>query len=299
MADEPSRARLGRGLAALIGESNDAVALSSAGERTLRNTRKVNIAFIKANPHNPRKSFREEDLVELTDSIREKGLIQPLAVRSLGGNPETYEIIAGERRWRASQRAGLHELPVHLLEVSDKEALELAIIENVQRADLNPIEEAQGYVQLMENFGYSQYDLAKVIGKSRPHIGNTTRLLNLPEGVKAYIREGKLSSGHARALLTQPNPQELADRIVNEGLSVRQTEGLKAPTLEQVGKAVEKQLAKPQKSADIENYENEISRFTGLKAVIAEKGEGGEMKIAFKTHEQFQMLMRRLTANGF
>jgi ParB family transcriptional regulator, chromosome partitioning protein len=299
MADEPSRARLGRGLAALIGESNDAIALSAAPERALRGTRKVNIAYIQANPHNPRKDFREEDLVELTDSIREKGLIQPLAVRSLGGNPETFQIIAGERRWRASQRAGLHELPVHILDVSDKEALELAIIENVQRADLNPIEEGLGYQQLMENFGYSQYDLAKVIGKSRPHIANTTRLLGLPETVKNYLREGKLTAGHARALLTEANPAEMADKIVREGLSVRQTEGLKMPSLEQVGQAIQKQLNKSEKSIEVQNYEQHLEKMVGLKNSIIEKGEGGEVKIFFKTQEQFQMLIRRLTGAGF
>jgi ParB family transcriptional regulator, chromosome partitioning protein len=197
----PARAsRLGRGLAALIGDTADENSIL----RQTRGQRSVPIEFVRANPLNPRKVFAEEYLMELADSIREKGIIQPLIVRPKADMPDVFEIIAGERRWRAAQRAGLHEVPIVVIEVGDKEALELAIIENVQRADLNPLEEAVGYEQLMEQFGYVQADLAKVVGKSRSHVANTMRLTKLPDSIKRLVGEGHLSAGHARALLAGP-----------------------------------------------------------------------------------------------
>ena len=195
MAEEAVRQRLGRGLAALIGDVGE----ETAAVDRLRATRKVPIEFVRANPRNPRRTFREEDLQELADSVRERGIIQPIVVRTVAGAVDAYEIVAGERRWRAAQLAGLHEIPVHLVEVGDREALELAIIENVQRADLNALEEAQGYNELIEQFGYSQTDLAKVIGKSRSHVANTLRLLKLSDKVQTYLRDGQLTAGHARA----------------------------------------------------------------------------------------------------
>src|SRR5262245_61681708 len=205
MADE-ARSRLGRGLAALIGDVGDE---SAALERT-RSQKRVPIEFLKANPRNPRRFFAEAELEELAASIRERGIIQPILVRSARGAVDQYEIIAGERRWRAAQRAGLHDVPIVLLEVSDREALELAIIENVQRTDLNALEEANGYQALADEFKYSQDDIAKVVGKSRSHVANTLRLMKLPDTVQSYIRDGKLSAGHARALLGQPDPEKIA-----------------------------------------------------------------------------------------
>ena len=205
MAEEAAKSRLGRGLAALIGDVGDETA---ALERT-RSARRVPIEFLRPNPRNPRRIFADAELDELAASIRERGIIQPILVRTVRGQADAYEIIAGERRWRAAQRAGLHEVPVVLLEVGDREALELAIIENVQRTDLNPLEEAAGYQALADEFGYSQDDIARIVGKSRPHVSNTVRLLKLPEPVKAYIHAGKLTAGHARMLLGQPNPEEL------------------------------------------------------------------------------------------
>ena len=201
MADE-ERSRLGRGLAALIGDVGDEFA---ALERT-RSQRRVPIEFLKPNPRNPRRHFAEAELEELAASIRERGIIQPILVRTLRGAVDQYEIVAGERRWRAAQRAGLHDVPVVLLEVSDREALELAIIENVQRTDLNALEEANGYQALVDEFKYSQDDVAKIVGKSRSHVTNTLRLMKLPDSVQTLIRDGKLSAGHARALLGQPDP---------------------------------------------------------------------------------------------
>src|SRR3954471_12626644 len=221
MADDATRSRLGHGLASLMG---DVGVESQAGRRGARNQRKVPIEFVRANPRNPRKLFSEAELGELADSIRERGIIQPIVVRARGA--DSYEIIAGERRWRAAQRAGLHELPIVVLDVTDAEALELAIIENVQRSDLNALEEATGYQSLAKEYSHTQEDIAKIVGKSRSHIANTLRLLNLPEKVKAYINSGKLPAGHARMLVGQPNAEELADQIVNQDLNVREVEAI-------------------------------------------------------------------------
>ena len=221
MAEEGRR--LGRGLAALIGDRNDTIV--EPAERP-RGQRKVPIEFIRPNPRNPRKSFDDSQLTELSDSIRERGLIQPIVVRSLPNLADAFEIIAGERRWRAAQRAGMHEVPIVVLEATDQQSLELAIVENVQRADLNPIEEAKGYDQLIQEFGYTQNDLARIIGKSRSHVANTLRLSNLPDGVKLLLADGSLSAGHARALLSVRNPDAVASRVVAQGLSVREVEKL-------------------------------------------------------------------------
>src|SRR5437762_6091899 len=202
MAEE-ARSRLGRGLAALIGDVGDEAAVL---ERQ-RSQRRVPIEFLKPNPRDPRHNFADAERDELAASIRERGIIQPILVRTVRGAIDQYEIVAGERRWRAAQRAGLHDVPVILLEVSDREALELAIIENVQRADLNALEEAQGYQSLADEFNYSQDDIAKIVGKSRPHVANTLRLLKLSDAVKAYIQSGKLRAGYARLLVGQPNAE--------------------------------------------------------------------------------------------
>ncbi|MHA1158199.1 MAG: ParB/RepB/Spo0J family partition protein, partial [Alphaproteobacteria bacterium] len=214
MTTQPAAgSRLGRGLATLIGEvEHESGAPAPSGIRT------VPTAFLRPNPHNPRKNFDDGALDELTASVREKGVVQPLIVRVVGEVPNSYEIIAGERRWRAAQRAGLHDVPVIVRDVSDREALELAIIENVQRADLNALEEAIGYRELLDQYAYSQSELAAVIGKSRPHISNTLRLLKLPHEVQMLLRSGELTAGHARALVNHDNPIAAARRIVASGL---------------------------------------------------------------------------------
>lgn len=288
MAEE-ARSRLGRGLAALIGDVGDE---SAALERT-RSQRRVPIEFLKPNPRNPRRHFADAELDELAASIKERGIIQPILVRTARGAADQYEIIAGERRWRAAQRAGLHDVPIVLLEVSDREALELAIIENVQRADLNALEEANGYQALADEFKYSQDDIAKIVGKSRSHVTNTIRLLKLPEGVQNFIRSGKISAGHARALLGQPDPETLAQAIVAQGLSVRQAEAVVQERAAQSGKAPVRR-ARGEKDADTIALEKRLSDTLGLVVTIAHRANGGEMKIRYKTLDQLDEIIRRI-----
>lgn len=285
-----SNKRLGRGLAALIGDVN--VESSHTSERP-RDVRKVPIENMRPNPRNPRKAFVEEDLTSLSESIREKGIVQPILVRPQPNAPGHYEIIAGERRWRAAQRVGLHDAPVVIRDVTDQEALELAIIENVQRADLNPIEEALGYDQLIEDFSYSQVELSKVIGKSRSHVANTLRLLKLPNSVKDYLAEGLLTAGHARALITAEDPAALADLIVERGLTVRDAERLaQDPSL------LEKKARapKPEKDADTKALEKRLTDGLGLKVAIAHKADkgAGELKIKYASLEQLDEVCRLL-----
>ncbi|PWB66963.1 MAG: chromosome partitioning protein ParB [Bradyrhizobiaceae bacterium] len=289
MAEDAARSRLGRGLAALIGDVDDE---STAVERT-RSQRRVPIEFVKPNPRNPRRVFAEAELEELAASIRERGIIQPILVRTVAGAMDQYEIIAGERRWRAAQRAGVHDVPIVLLEVSDREALELAIIENVQRTDLNPLEEAMGYQALADEFGHGQDEIARIVGKSRSHVANTVRLLRLPETVKAYLNDGQLSAGHARALLSQPDPEAAARAIVEQGLNVRQVEALAQEQAEKAGKA-----AKPRprlaKDADTRALEKRLSDALGLAVSIEHRGHGGQLKIRYKSLEQLDEVIRRL-----
>lgn len=220
MAEEQGRSRLGRGLAALIGDVGEEI---GAIDRA-RGQRRVPVEFLRPSARNPRRSFGEDDLEELTASVRERGILQPIIVRSIPNMLDAYEIIAGERRWRAAQRAGLHDVPVILVEADDREALEIAIVENVQRTDLNAIEEAAGYERLIAEFNYTQNDLARVIGKSRSHVANTLRLSKLPESVRRMVSEGAVSAGHARALLSVSEPELMARKIIDEGLSVRDIE---------------------------------------------------------------------------
>src|SRR5476651_789324 len=215
MADE-ARSRLGRGLASLIGD----VGGEAAHLDRPRTQRKVPIEFIKPNPRNPRRAFSDAELGELADSIKQHGVIQPIVVRPVKGTPDRYEIIAGERRWRAAQIAGLHDVPIVPVDVSDSDALQLAIIENVQREDLNAMEEAHGYHALASEFKHSQEDIAKIVGKSRSHVANMMRLTKLPEEVQAHIVSGKLTAGHARALIGVPDPVATAKRIIAQGLNV-------------------------------------------------------------------------------
>jgi ParB family chromosome partitioning protein len=289
MADDAGRSRLGRGLASLMG---DVGVETQASERGARSQRKVPIEFIRANPRNPRKLFSDAELSELADSIRERGVIQPIVVRARGA--DHYEIIAGERRWRASQRAGLHEIPVVVLDVSDAEALELAIIENVQRSDLNPLEEASGYLSLANEYKHSQEDIAKIVGKSRSHIANTLRLLHLPEKVKAYINSGKLTAGHARMLVGQPNAEELADQIVNQGLNVRQVEAMARQSSQKQARAG-KRAAQTGKDADTEALEKRLGDALGLAVTIDHRAHGGgTLQVKYRTLEQLDDVIARL-----
>ena len=290
MVEETARSRLGRGLAALIGDLGDERAVL---ERT-RSQRRVPIEFLKPNPRNPRRMFADAELDELAASIRERGIIQPILVRTMRGAPDAYEIIAGERRWRAAQRAGTHDVPVVLLEVGDREALELAIIENVQRTDLNPLEEALGYQALMEEFGHGQDDVAKIVGKSRPHVGNTLRLLKLPESVKAYLAENKISAGHARALLGQPDPEALAHAVVERGLNVRQLEAMTQERATKAGKAPKRLRPRVEKDANTVALEKRLSDGLGLVVTIEHRGEGGELRIRYRSLEQLDEVIARL-----
>lgn len=284
MAEE--RSRLGRGLAALIGDVGD----ENAAVDRARGQKRVPIEFIKASPKNPRKQFDSEELDNLSASIREKGILQPILVRPISGAKDQYEIVAGERRWRAAQRAGVHDVPITLLEISDKEALEIAIVENVQRADLNPLEEAAGYENLIGQFSYSQNDLAKVVGKSRSHIANTLRLLKLPASVKKYLSEGKLTAGHARALLSHDDPEKLAKAIVDGGgMNVRDVEAL-TPNERKPANA----KAKPAKSADVRSLEKKLVDQLGMAVSINNRGSKGELRIKYKSLEQLDALCRKL-----
>jgi ParB family transcriptional regulator, chromosome partitioning protein len=289
MAEESPRSRLGRGLAALIGDSGD----ESAAVDRARGQRRVPIEYLKQNPKNPRRHFNETELEELASSIRSKGIIQPILVRTVRGATDAYEIVAGERRWRAAQKANLHEVPIILMEISDKEALEIAIIENVQRADLNPLEEALGYDSLIQQFDYAQADLGKIVGKSRSHIANTLRLLKLPDSVKKHLQEGRLTAGHARALLAHDNPEALAKAIIEKGLNVRDVEALAGAQAEARGRPPKKR-PRTAKTADVRALEKKLSDATGLSVEINHRNTGGEVKIRYKTLEQLDGLTRKL-----
>ena len=287
MADD--RRRLGRGLAALLGD----VAEPEAPPVDRGGLRRVPIEFLRPNPRNPRKSFDEQELADLAQSVKEKGIVQPVLVRTAKGAINQYEIIAGERRWRAAQRAGLHEVPVIVQDVTDKEALELAIIENVQRADLNALEEAHGYEQLIAEFAYTQQDLAQVIGKSRSHVANTLRLMKLPEKVRNFVAEGKLTAGHARALVGCDDPEGLAQKIVDEGLTVRDAEALaQAPKPVDPSKGGRPKRAK---DADTLALEKSLTELLGLAVIIDHKdGGAGEVKVRYRSLEQLDDIVRRL-----
>ena len=275
---------LGRGLSALIGDES----VPTRGEAA-KHARTLPVAFLRPNRFQPRKAFAPEDLNDLTESIREKGILQPILVRPVKGEAESFEIVAGERRWRAAQLAKLHDVPVVVREMSDAESLELAIIENVQRADLNAIEEAAAYHELMDRFTYTQEQIAKEVGKSRSHVANMLRLLRLPEGVKAMLRDGRLTAGHARALLNDPDPEARAREILEGSLNVRQTEQRSKSGKTRVGGQIRRDV-------NIEAIESNISNLLGLKVQIAHKGDrGGDIRISYKNLEQFDDLIRRLS----
>jgi ParB family chromosome partitioning protein len=290
MADEAARSRLGRGLAALIGDVGEEAKAST--ERG-RGQRRVPIEFLRPNPRNPRRAFSEAELDELAASVRERGIVQPIVVRPVRGLTDAYEIIAGERRWRAAQRANLHDVPIVAIEASDGEALELAIIENVQRTDLNPLEEAAGYQSLIQEFGHGQDDIARIVGKSRSHVANTLRLLKLPEKVKAYLQAGKLSAGHARALIGQPDPEALARNIVERGLNVRAVEAMAQERAAASGKKARGRL-RVVKDANTATLEKRLSDALGLRVSIDHRGQGGVMTIGYRDLDQLDDVVRRL-----
>lgn len=295
-----SKRGLGRGLAALLGE--DATTLTPTfGEKgeTLAPPpgHRVPIEYLHPGRVQPRRRFDESQLDSLTDSVRAQGLLQPILVRPHPDRPGEYEIVAGERRWRAAQRAQLYEVPVLVRELSDVQALELALVENVQRQDLDAIEEAEGYRRLLEEFGHSQEELARLIGKSRPHIANTLRLLNLGDPVKDLVREGSLSAGHARALLGADNPEALAGEVVKRGLSVRETERLVAKGRDDngAGRPRRSQAAPRQdKDADTLALEQDLAALLGMKVTIDLRGQGGVLSLHYDDLDQLDEVLRRL-----
>jgi ParB family chromosome partitioning protein len=286
---DDGRSRLGRGLAALMGDVGEE---TKSVERS-RNARRVPIEFVKPNPRNPRRNFSDAELDELAASIKERGIIQPIVVRPARDAPDTFEIIAGERRWRAAQRAGLHDLPIVAIEATDGEALELAIIENVQRTDLNPIEEATGYLALMDEYGHSHEEIAKIVGKSRSHVANTVRLLKLSENVQAYVRSGKLTAGHARILVGQPNAVEIAEEIIGRGLNVRQVEAWARREGKQQAREI-KPTRRSGKDADIAALEKRVSDALGLQVSVDHRGGVGVLHVHYRDLDQLEEVLRRL-----
>jgi ParB family chromosome partitioning protein len=279
---------LGKGLAALLGDSMDGAAESPAASSTAQRT--LPIEFLTPCPLQPRRHFEERDLAELAESIRENGILQPLLVRHVGAK---YEIVAGERRWRAAQRAGLHELPVVERTIGDEEALQLALVENLQREDLNPLEEADAYRRLIEDFRHRQEDVAAALGKSRSHIANTVRLLNLPEEVRGFIENGTLSAGHARCLLGAQDPLSTARVAVQKGLNVRQTELLAKGEIE-IDEKQSKKATKNVKDPNTRALEDELARILGLSVKVKVRGEGGTLSIGYQSVDQLDGLLKKL-----
>ena len=284
MVTNTTKKGLGRGLSSLMGDTETVQAKNTnVGQET-----KIPIANLKPSPSQPRRLFNKNSINELADSIKAKGLVQPLVVRPSPSDANSYEIIAGERRWRAAQIAQLHEVPVVIRNFNDTEALEIAIIENVQRSDLSPIEEAAGYKRLIENHGHTQEDLSGIVGKSRSHIVNIIRLLSLPQSIQDMITEGKISSGHARAIMNSAFPEQLAEKIINENLSVRDAENLAKDK-----KGIIKKIKL--KDPDTIDLENKISEKLGLTININHKGKkGGSIKIDYKTLDQLEMITQKL-----
>jgi len=291
MNDDVSKRRLGRGLAALIGEMDQPIPVDAA-RPDVSADRMVPIEFVSRNPRNPRRFFDDGELHELASSIRQHGIVQPVVVRTLGSNQ--FEIIAGERRWRAAQLAGLIEIPVIVRDVDDKTALEIAIVENVQRSDLNPLEEALGYEQLIAEYGYTQNDLGEIIGKSRSHVANSLRLLKLPEPVRDLLAAGSLSAGHARALVPTSDPTALARAIVSKGMSVRDAERLAQNDIKAQSEPKALPHQKGQKDSDTLALERTLSDALGLDVTINHKASGGQIRISYKSLEQLEEICRLL-----
>ena len=301
MSPSEKNRRLGRGLSALLGETEGENYEAPEGGDGPRNSRDgvktLPIEQIRPNPDQPRKTMTESELDALADSIADKGIVQPILVRPLTGDDAQYEIVAGERRWRAAQRARLHEVPALIRELTDRETLEIGIVENVQRSDLNPVEEAQAYKQLIDRFGHTQDDVAQAVSKSRSHVANMVRLLALPAGVLEFLADGRISAGHARAIATAPDPVKLAEEIVARGLSVREAERLARAA--QTGEAPEKKAAqKADKDADTRALEADIASRLGLNVDIRHGAKGGEIRVQYTTLEQLDDVCRRLSGNA-
>jgi ParB family chromosome partitioning protein len=288
MAEEGRKRGLGRGLSALFGEESE----EQAGFDRQRQARGVPIEQLRPGRFQPRRVFDDEALRTLADSIREKGVLQPLLVRRHPDDVNAYEIIAGERRWRAAQMARVHEVPVVVKELDDRSALEIALVENIQRQDLTPLEEADGFCRLMEEFSHTQEALAQAVGKSRSHVANMMRLLSLPDPVKQLVEHGELTAGHARALLNAADPIGLAREIVKRGLNVRQAEALAKS-----GKAPRKAAAAPAKDADTAALERDLTALLGLKVAVNFGGRGGSVTIHYRTLDQLDDVLRRLQQN--
>lgn len=301
MTRRPDRKGLGRGLSALLGEISETPidsgtgSPSGTGSEAPRGAATAPIEKLRPNPDQPRRDFSEADLDELAASIRQRGIIQPVIVRPDPGHPGDYQIVAGERRWRAAQRARLHDIPIVVRDLDDRAVLELAIIENVQRADLNAIEEAAGYAQLIERFAHTQEELAGIVGKSRSHVANTLRLLSLPDPVQRMLRSGKLSAGHARALINAPDPVALAEQAIAKGLTVRQ--------VEELARKVSGPRRRPQggrgaagKDADTRILEGDLSAAIGMRVAIEHHASdgGGELRIRYRSLDELDRLCQML-----
>jgi ParB family chromosome partitioning protein len=284
-----SNPRLGRGLAALLGDApmgeDSKAAISNAAPQSL------SIDALEPSPFQPRRNMAADALAELVESIKARGILQPLLARKHPQQPGRFQIIAGERRWRAAQQAGLHDVPVLVRELDDQEAMAASLVENLQRQDLNPIEEAEGYKRLLEEFGLTQEQLGTAVGKSRSHVANIIRLLQLPESVRADVQAGKLTAGHARALLSHANPAEAARLVIEKGLNVRQTEGL---TTNAPAKPANQAIPR-ERDPETEALERDLSERLGLKVQIAFDGKGGAVRIAYRSLDQLDSVIALLS----
>jgi ParB family chromosome partitioning protein len=292
MVQEPKRRSLGKGLSSLLGDP-----LAKKKEAELDATKPSNvlpIEFLHPGRYQPRRKFDKDEIANLAQSIKDKGILQPLLVRKHPDKDGCFEIIAGERRWQAAQKAKLHEVPVIIKEFTDKETLEVALVENLQREDLSKIEEAKGYSRLMEEFSHTQEELAKVVGKSRSHVANTLRLLGLPEPVRELLEDGQLTAGHARALLGTESSLPLAALVIGQGLNVRQTEQL----VQKANAPKKPSRPKPVKDPDTIVLENDMTNLLGLKTEIAFKGNSGNIMVQYKTLEQLDDILERLSRGG-
>lgn len=301
MVAEEKRRNLGRGLSALLGDSGVAAAASvldggnaAPAGNAARGLRTLAVGQLKAGKFQPRRQFEEEAIADLVESVREKGILQPILVRPIDGG---YEIIAGERRWRAAQRAQLHEVPVIIREFTDKEALEVALVENLQRQDLSPLEEADGYRRLVDEFSHTQEELAKAVGKSRSHVANMMRLLALPDPIKAMVDAKQLSAGHARALLTAADPVGLAREVVDKQLNVRQTEKLAAGEAKAKSAGGGRPSSASHKDADTAALEHDLAELLGVRVTLKSLGKGGELTIHYGSLEQLDDILSRLGAS--
>ena len=297
MVDTTGRKKgLGRGLSHLFGEAEAAYRAGDPGSPTVNvSSNFLPIEFLRPGRYQPRRHFDDAALAELAESIRAHGVLQPLLVRPLEGHADTYEIIAGERRWRAAQKAGRHEVPVVVRRLDDSQALEIALIENLQRQDLTALEEAEGYQRLIGEFGHSHAALGELVGKSRSHVANMLRLLALPDAVKALLQSGELTAGHARALLTAPDPAALAKTVIEKGLSVRETERLAGATRTAPKSPADSPRVKAgAKSADLAALERDLSERLGLVVTIESRGQAGSLTIAYRTLDQLDDLLARL-----